>query len=379
MRRETVLLIVAAAIVCGGVVRVRASVQANANGPARKPPGLSLFWGEPKDGLQIGLFPRNPQKEYHYGDTLELALRARNVSDKPLTLNVMRSQVSLVVLEAQGHLLLETSSVGGATAPLHIAPNETVDLAGGVYKARIVAPGTQSEPGSGGFQLALLPGDYHAEWPLPLFFPDPKDFNREGGNSAGSGLVFFTVRANAAQPPTPRPNALDANGVIGWGKAVNGLQGGVQRITAQELAVLPGEHPGEAAADEILTRFYVRNTSDRPLTIAFHAFTVNDASFEVQDMQGKLYSVFPTLSSGWPVLLQKTLKPGESIPTGWGRLKFHKPEHAIRLVSREPLLRAEPGQYRLRLINSVGFPGQKRFSMTLSSAELLFTVPSEAR
>jgi hypothetical protein len=302
-------------------------------------------------------------------------MRVRNVSGDPIELTMKQADIADVTLGESGRLVLQTLGGGGSAVPLRLAPGETKELPGGRYAAQIVAPGEKPEPtNKAHLALALLPGEYHAECNYPIWMPDKQDANRATAHRAKPGIFTFVVQRSGPRQTVKKEDNNVPERSITWGETVNGLQGGLRRITDKDLAALPAEKPRDPAADEVLSQFYVRNTTDKPLRIAFHNFGENDASFWVKDAHGQDLQVHSVFYTGLRALQEQTLQPGEAIPAGRGRLKFQTPKPLHPENSDIPLLTAEPGQYSLRLISSVRFVGLNNFDMVLVSASLPFTV-----
>jgi len=374
-RMASLVWAVAAASVCAGVVgTVRADTQET---KADKPASPRVGWGEPKDGLQIGLFPQSGQKTFRYGDTIALVMRARNVGKTPIALNVKPPNVSSVTLGENGTLVLQTLGGGGSSVLLQIAPGETQDLPGGHYSAQILAPEEIKERvAKADPALALLPGKYQVECSFHLWMPDQNDPNRATAHRARPGIFAFTVQNDRANPPVPLKDK-EADDSFIWGEAVNGLQGGLRRLTDKDLAELPEGSRKEIAKDEILTRFYVRNVTDKPIRVSYHNFADYDASFWIKDAQGQDHMVQSTFFTGVRALSQQTLQPGEKAAAGWGRLELMAQETPPAQRSNMPLLAAKPGQYTMRLISSVRFTGLNHFDMVLVSGAMPFTIPPQ--
>jgi len=344
---------------------------------AGKPAPPRVGWGEPKDGLQIGLFPQSGQKTFRYGDAIALVMRARNVGKTPLALNVKAPNVSSVTLGENGTLVLQTLGGGGSSVLLRIAPGETQDLPGGHYSAQILAPGEiQERVAKADPALALLPGKYQVECSFPLWMPDQNDPNRATAHRAKPGIFAFTVQNDRANPPAIHADK-EADDSFIWGATVNGLQGGLRRLTDRDLAELPEGVRKEIAKDEILTRFYVRNVTDKPIRLSYHNFTDYDASFWIKDAQGNDHPVRSTFFTGVRALSQQTLQPGEKIAAGLGRLQWIPQETLPAEGAFTPLLAAKPGQYTLRVISSVRFTDLNHFDMVLVSGAMPFTIPPQ--
>ena len=299
MQRRTA--IVMGAIVVGGlgIGYLGTPATGRAETAVQEPARPRVGWGEPRDGLQIGLFPQSQKKQFRYGDTIALVMRVRNVSGSPLELSMKPPNITSVTLGESGRLVLQTLGGGGNAVPLQLAPRETKELSGGRYAAQIVAPGEKPEPANKAqLALALLPGEYHAECDYPIWMPDKDDANRATAHHAKPGIFTFVVLQDEPRQPAKGKDENAFAASITWGETVNGIQGGVRRLTDQDLAALPVEQRKERAANEILTRFYIRNTTDKPLRLAFHNFTKNDASFWIKDAKGQDYPVHSVFFTG---------------------------------------------------------------------------------
>ena len=382
MKRKMAVLV--QVIATGGVCATQAAVSAppqteasHLNTKAQKSVLPRVGWGEARDGLQIGLFPQNGRKTFRYGDTIALVMRVHNVSGAPLAFTMNQPRISLVTLGESGRLVLQTLG-GDSAVPLQLAPDETKELPGSRYEAQIVAPAEMPEPGENtSVALALLPGEYHAECSYPIWMPDKTDASRATAHRAKPGIFTFTVQEDGARQPKigKTPPAPDTS--ILWGDTVNGLQGGLRRAFAKDLAALPADKRKEIGPDEILTRFYIRNTMNKPLRLAFHNFDENDASLWVRDAQGSDISVRTTFFTGLRELQEQTLQPGEVTQAGWGRLKFQTQENPREANNYTPLLTAQPGQYTLRIISSARFAGRNNLDMVLVSSAMPFTIPPQ--
>lgn len=381
MQRRIISLVGIVAVVSlwGGVSAVSGAGQADAPAAgALKVAAPRIGWGEPQDGLQIGLFPQNSQKSVRYGDTITLVMRARNVSRNPIVLNMTVPEISSVTLGEKGRLVLQTLGGRGNTTLFRLTPGQTEDLPGGSYTARIVAPGEElAGIDKAASVVALLPGEYQAECSFPIWMPDKEDANRATAHRAKPGLFAFTVLPDEKRQPKIGKADPGPEAAIAWGESVNGLQGGLYRMTEKDLAALPADQRKAVAADEILTRFYVRNTTDKPLRLTYHNFSENDASYWVKDAQGKDHIVHATFFTGLRPLSEQTLPPGEYMAAGWGRLKVLPAEMPLDQRMSTPLLAAEPGQYTLQLISSVRFTGLNHFDMALVSATVPFTITAQ--
>lgn len=382
MKRSTAILVqaLAAGSVCAAQAAVPATAQTDAphtNTKAQKTPLPRVGWGEPRDGLQIGLFPQSQRKTFRYGDTIALVMRVHNVSGAPLAFTMKQPRISLVTLGESGRLVLQTLG-GDSAVPLQLAPDETQELPGSRYEAQIVAPGETPEPGeNASVALALLPGEYHAECNFPIWMPDKNDASRATAHRAKPGEFAFTVQENGARQPKMGKNATALDTSILWGETVNGLQGGLRRVSEKDLAALPADKRKEIGPDEILTRFYIRNTMNKPLRLAFHNFDENDASLWVRDAQGNDLSVHSTRFTGGRELHEQMLQPGEMAQAGWSRMKFQMQETPREENNYTPLLTAQPGQYTLRIISSVCFAGLNNLDMVLVSSAIPFTIPPQ--
>ena len=381
MKRTTAILMgtVAVGSLCMGASVTSGSARADApETKAQKPALPRIGWGEPQDGLQVGLFPESRQQTFGYGDTFALVMRVRNVSRALIAFTMKQPDVTHVTLGENGRLVLQTLG-GGSIISFSIAPGETKDLPGGRYEAQLIAPGdelprTDNVPVPA---LALLPGEYHAECSLPIWMPDKNDSSRATAHRAKPGEFTFTVREEGPRKPAPIKNEATSDGAILWGDPVNGLQGGIRRVTDKEFAALPEDKRKEIASDEILTRFYIRNTMDKPLRLSYQDFEEYDASFWVKDAQGKDQFVRSVFFTGLRMQQEQTLRPGEMTTAGWGRLKFQTQDVPREENNFNPMLTAKPGRYTLRLISSVRLAGLNTLDMVLVSKALPFVIPAQ--
>lgn len=368
--------IIIAGGVCVALFGIVGVVQANApKAKAQKPVTAGIGWGEPQDGLQIGLFPQSYQKSYRYGDTIALVFRARNVSAARIELSIKQQQITSVTLGEAGRLVLQTLGGSGTTVPFRLAPGEIAELPGGRFTAQITAPGEKPEPTENApAALPLLPGMYRVECNYPIWMPDKEDPNRSTAHRARAGGFAFTVRNDVLRQPQIRTDQKASDTSIVWGETINGLQGGLRRVTDRDLAALPADKRNEIAPNEILTQFYVRNKTNKSLHLAYHNFDGNDASLWVKDAQGKDHQVHTVWFTGLRAMSEQTLQPGEMMKAGEGHLKFQMQEVPREENTYTPILTAEPGQYSVRLISSVRFSGLNNFDMVLVSGAIPFAV-----
>ena len=367
---------IAAGGACAVLFGMGTARQADAQeGKTQKVEAERIGWGEPKDGLQIGLFPQSAQTSFRYGDTLMLVMRARNVSSAPIAITMKTLNIAVVTLGEKGRFVLQTLGGGGEAVPFRLAQGETVELPGGRFAARIVAVGEQEhQTENKGDAVALLPGEYHAECSTPIWMPDKDDATCATGHRASPGIFTFTVRGEAQRHAITRKNESALGAAIQWGEAVNGLQGGLQRISKKELTELPDTMYRSIAANEVLARFYVRNTTDKPLAISCHDFDENNLSPWVKDANDKDYLVRSVFTTGRRASREHLLQPGEILGTGWSRLKFQTLQTPLEANETTRTLMADAGQYTMRLIGSVRFSGLNNFDMTLVSGAIPFVI-----
>ena len=379
--KETLFRAIAMGSVCAILGGMSAAQKSDAQEPkTQKADAERIGWGEPKDGLQLGLFPQSEQKSFRYGDTLLLVMRARNVSSAPIAFNMKTPQISSVTLGENGRLVLQTLGPSGDVVPFHLAPGQTAEIPGGRYAAQIIPVGEEEgQTESKGLALALLPDVYHAECSTPIWMPDKDDPSRATGHRAKPGIFTFTVRDAARRSAVLLPNdkaTAKAQGAsILWGESVNGLQGGLLPMAKKDIAALADTPYKTIADDEILTRYYVRNTTNKPLSISYQGFDENDASPWVKDAKGGDHMVRTVFISGLRALNEHTLQPGEVLPVGWGRMKFQTQESLPTASEMTPMLTAPQGQYTLRLIHSVRFSGRPNLDIVLISGAAPFVIP----
>ena len=355
--------------------------------PRRKPPtppknAPRIGWGKPIDGLQIGLFPQSDRSTYRYGDTITFLMRVKNVTRATMHLNVKLPLLPLITLGEGNRLVIQTG--GGNDQPLSLRPDEIVDLPGGHYDMRIVAPHIPLErmmPNSGA--LVLLPGTYRVECNLPLWIPDANDASRATAHRAKPGTFSFTVADPAATRNSPAPKnkpvpiPLRVPDRIHWGAVNNGLQGGLLLVTAQDRAVLPPEKRDDPGPNEMKMLYYVRNTTGVPVSLTYAASQETDWNPWVKDAAGKDQLVHTTFVSGLRGMQDQVLAPGQVQQTGKAQLLFYSSRLPLDLKTLMPLLLAEPGHYTVRLVDSVRYTGFDGFDVVLTSGELPFDIPAQ--
>ena len=370
-------------LLCGLSVLPLSAVPAAAqNVPVTDLTAPRIGWGDPIDGLQIGLFPKSDRTTYRYGDTITFLMRVKNVTQDTIRLNVKVPDAPFITLGEGSRLVIQ--SVGGEAQPLSLRPGEIVDLPGGHYDRRIVAPHIPLErmmPNAG--TLVLLPGTYRMECSTPLWIPDADDAGRATAHRAKPGIFTFTVadpdatRSYPAPKHKPVPVPLRTPDRIHWGAENNGLQGGILLVTAKDREVLPPNQRADSGPNEMQMLYYVRNTGKVPISIHYALSNETDWNPWVKDAAGKDQLVHTTFVSGMRGMRDQVLAPGQIQQTGWASMKFYSARLPLDLKTIAPLLLAEPGHYTVRLVNSVRYTGFDNFDVVLVSGDLPFDIPAQ--
>ncbi len=327
-------------------------------------------WGKEQDGLQAGLFLKNPSTVFRYGDKVEFALKVRNIGRGRFAASVKTTAHPYFGLGAGNHIRFDILS--GDAMPLDLEPGEEKTLPNGDFTFTIVSP-SEIPKKPNNYEdaiLPLMPGKYLIEAPMPLWIADDNDPTRATGHRVKTGILRFEVRDKL--PTAPR---LSANGlrspalpnlpVIHWGEAVNGLQGGI------------GGTPNAKNAEAMLLplTFYVQNITKFPLAISYPNFQEYDWSPMVKDAKGEYRQVNHVFVSGFRGMSERTLQPGEVFAIGSTTLRVKigdKPEEDKSLM---PTLTVPAGRYSASLVANVRFSGFPRLDMTLITAEMPFTLP----
>src|SRR5579872_6513580 len=105
--------------------------QAAASSETRAEP---LIWGQPIDGLRIGLVPEVLNPQLHYGDTLAFSLRVRNEGVQPVDYQIHSAETPFLTLGPGNRLRIQTGM--GDVVPLHLGPGASGDVPGGTYKVQ---------------------------------------------------------------------------------------------------------------------------------------------------------------------------------------------------------------------------------------------------
>jgi len=376
------LLALAAASPCLAVVTVQAAAD-------EEPPERSVLldaygWGLPKDGLQLGLFHASDQREFSYGDTLHLVLRARNTGDEPLELCYAPGDYSIVSAMPGNRLTLDMVP-GQEPQVLRLEAGEEKAVPGIEFRGELCGPGDidrdprLNEPDQ---STALLPGLYTVEFPYPLWLAGPTDPNRHTAHRARPGVARFTLlddladawvvesivydeagsprirREMPGQPGAPvreEPAAPElvcpalpsqaagpaADQPIAWGDFVNGLQAGLRveetpRPRARRAPDAPQEPPGEFAFG-----FYVWNCTNRRVTVALPE--AGDWSPNIEDSEGNRVEASVFDSPGYRAMRNYLLAPGQCLRTGCLRLRLG--DKAAPGADQDSVACVEPGRY----------------------------------
>ena len=330
-----------------------------------------IGWGKEQDGLQAGLFLKNPSAVFRYGDKVEFALRVRNVGRGRFAESVRTTPRPSYGLGAGN--CLRFAITFGDTVPFELEPGEEKTLPNGDFAFTIVAPTeTSTEPVSSDKAIfPLMPGKYQLVAPMPLWIADDNDPNRATGHRVKTGILKFEVRDKLPLPNRiaekgRRTNPPDFNlPAINWGEVANGLQGGI--------GVNPDAKNGVKA--QIPLTFYVRNITKLPLTISYTDSLEADWFPMVKDEKGEQRRVNQIYRGGLRGSSEHTLQPNEVFAIGSTTLGVKVGEKPDDDLSQTPTFTAPAGRYSVSLVTSVRLSSFYRLDLTLITAELPFTLP----
>src|SRR5262249_45894029 len=155
-------------------------------------------------------------------------------------------------------------------------------------------------------------------------------------------------RAGGTGVPAAKPDAgakgQPAGDEIAWGKAVNGLEAGI--------GFRPGEEHACGVGGSITLTIYLRNVSDKPITVSHIEPLFAEFLPTVEDAGGQKLRVVPgPMNLGAVNIVSRTLEPKESIrlDSCW----FLVREPGVKGAAVAPTLVAKPGKYE---VYHGGFP-----------------------
>lgn len=336
-----------------------------------------IGWGQERDGLQVGIFLLNGQEVYHYGDQLSFVLRVRNVSKE--TINLPLKSPNYLPLSLGPKNTINLSPSPGDTIDFHLAPGDVDDLPNSEFHVTIVPPGEAflMNDREKTTLFPLVPGKYQIQSSIPLWLAAPKDEHTATGHHVRAGAANFVVldeaRPGARLPQNVRPRlpfriaTPDRNerGGIQWGDIVNGLQGGL---------ALAEDKRRYKVGDTLSMDFYVRNMTNRPLTISYPNFRDYDWAPMVQNDKGEGVRVMQVFVSGLRSHSEHLLLPGERFQIGHTTLTLDAEMQSDADKGLAPHMAAKPGRYTISLVDSVRFAGMERFDMALVTGSAWFAI-----
>jgi hypothetical protein len=363
-RLRTLLIASAVLILLGGDV---ASAQ---NAPKAAPVKVAESgWGEPKDGLRIGLFLENQGRVFRYGDILTFALRVRNVGETDFECMIRAANQSTFSLAAGNQLRRE--GLFGDPMPFRLVPGQEADIPGGKFAVRLLPLGDKAPPGIAGVDatpIALLPGKYTFECAYPIWMADADDSSRATAHRAKPGTLSFTLLPDPGKsrvrPPLLRDNDQPT---VTWGETVNGLQSGI--APAREARI--GNRPN----DKIAVEYWVRNTTDKTLALSYPNLG-RDSHPNITREDGSHVPINMVYSTGLREMMQRTLKPGESLVIGTSSVRLLPVGKQKDEGDFSPTMTAEPGKYNASANAAIRFTGLDWFHIVLVTPTLPFTLPA---
>jgi len=309
-------------------------------------------WGLAEDGLQLGLFHGGDRREFSYGDTLHLMLRARNTGDEQVELCFASSGSAYVRATPANRLTLDMIPEEQPQVLL-LGPSEEKTVPGVEFRADLSGP-CDTDRGAGTKEprqsLALLPGLYTLECPDLPWLTDPTDANRHTAHQARPGVARFALlddptnpwvverivydkagspllrREMPGQPGAPveerpapseivcpplpsQPAGSALEQPIAWGDFVNGLQGGLR---LEETPALRAQRAVLEPPGEFVFGFYVRNCTNRRGCIG--SAVDSDWWPQIKDSEGNEVKMAPrVLAPAEVVWVNHTLEPGQCV------------------------------------------------------------------
>jgi hypothetical protein len=380
--------------------------------PGAEPDSLPLIegegWGSEQGGLQLGLFLDGDKSELAYGDTVAIAVRARNTSGEPLEVRYAASDSQCRVdALPDRRLSLMVLPRGQEPQVLRLEPGEEKPVPGLALRVRLGQPGDRErdaaavEPAA---SMALLPGRYTVEFPNPIWLADPTGSGPYTAHPARPGLARFTVRDDAAnpwiverivydasgRPSLPREMPADPGAVvtqldgppgiageglpISWGEMVNGLQAGLRREEWE------GPATGPKRPCTITFGFYVRNCTNRALRarlpdLGDAAWGSSDWSPDIEDNDGNRVDMTRRVdTTGFRGSRDYLLAPGECVRVGCPWLQLG--DKAAPGADQDSVALVEPGRFTAACVETAFWAAGWRLSMALPTGRVVFDVAS---
>ncbi len=164
------------------------------------------------------------------------------------------------------------------------------------------------------------------------------------------GAAWYSASARDEKQPTNEPPAAKATSTggrasgekmverIAWGKAVDGVQAGLE--VAHEGRTCP-------LGESVRFQVWVRNVGDKPAKLTYHTDWFYTATPIVLGGDGKsVKAIMPTKPDARQLTFELTLKPGEDAPLGPPELAFDPVES--KGTVRKPTVRGTAVAYKVR-------------------------------
>jgi hypothetical protein len=382
-------------------------------------------WGLAEEGLQLGLFHAGDRREFSYGDTVELVIRARNVGAEPLSLCYAPTRYVLVSALPGNRLRLETAS-GRESQYLRLDPGEEKVVPGLEARLRLEPPGDGDwEPAADRRDdvMRLLPGEYDVEVPYPIWLADPTDPDAHTAHRAHPGMARFTVRDDPANPWIVERVVYDASGIpsllrempadpgavvtqmerppdsllpadaeangqpVAWGGFVNGLQAGIR---LEDTPDPPTPDAPKKPRGGLTFGYYVRNCTNRPLLVTMadlggSTWNYSDWSPYILDSEGNHVPNPGVVDTGWREQLKHPLAPGQCLRIASLRLRLVDAEKATTIEGPPapddrgsvPEAKVRPGRYTVSCTEGAQWAAGGRVDMVLMTGRVAFEVTAE--
>jgi hypothetical protein len=162
-------------------------------------------------------------------------------------------------------------------------------------------------------------------------------------------LVVTSAPAGSfADPRGEKPDRKKGPDEVAWGKAADGLEAGI--------GFRPGEEHACRVGGSVTFYVYLRNVSDKPVSLSHIEPLFDEFLPTVEDGAGRKLRVVPgPMNLGLVSIVSRSLEPGETIRLApcW----FLVREPGLRGEAVAPTLVAKPGKYQ---VYHSGFPTRRK-------------------
>jgi RNA polymerase sigma factor (sigma-70 family) len=327
-------------------------------------------WGEVVGGLQAGLMVRPGRKTYHYGETVVLVVRVRNVGKEAVNFQYVRQFLDEnppTVTDPDGKAISQHGTeVLGFHSPVDVTvePGKEIEL-----ESRLT--GGPSQAGQSGFRYELWPTSSRGKTRTeeqPLFVGTGKltlQYERVLGSSSAGGIKLDPILSKLGTGKLeldvkPAASEQDSD-LTTWGKEVGGLQAGLSISNRNTIQI-----GGKATAVVKL-----RNLGRKSITVSVWPLWLTGP--QVVDTQGKQVRATRAPQPDFEIVPTKiTLQPGQTVEmdkgtifvAGSGDEDQPVPEGVVDRFT----IYVRPGSYRVR------FAGFLQEHPTLATGTMEFNV-----